>query len=338
MMKKALVLLAVFVALISGCVSDTPVVAPLTDEAGTNAYADAEQVRSRLQIAIASGGMSPEAYIEIGDKINSLENSGYDTGELRQLLSQTPVGGQENAATYNEPETLPQTSEENINSLAPQVVTWHYRNGKWAPDGEPPACPDKLVLQAPVDLRLPTSVLYPGQVRGGDFKPHGGFRTDDTDGPVEVTAPLQGYLKSAAYFTDSAGDHYMFDIQHQCGIMYRLGHLGAVPPKFQAVVDKIPKGGFGDSRTYEVGPVFVELGEVIATDTQWSTGFDWGVYDLRKENEASQDPAFREAHKDEPWQAYHALCWFDYLPSDQEQIVRSLPAADGVSGKTSAYC
>lgn len=32
-------------------------------------------------------------------------------------------------------------------------------------------CPDPLILQTPVDINKVTSILYPGQERGGDFKP-----------------------------------------------------------------------------------------------------------------------------------------------------------------------
>ncbi|MBI5553128.1 MAG: hypothetical protein HY917_00115 [Candidatus Diapherotrites archaeon] len=189
-----------------------------------------------------------------------------------------------------------------------------------------------------MNLDLATAILYPGQERGGDFKPHGGFRTDKTDGPVEVTAPLEGYVWRAARFIDSAGIHYMFDVVNECGIRYRLGHLGALPPKFQAIADSLPEPKLNDSRTTEVKPVFVQAGEIIATDTQESTEFDWGVYDLRHENEAARDSRFREAHSDEPDQAYHALCWLNYLPKDQQAVVKALPGGDGKSGKNSTYC
>ena len=42
--------------------------------------------------------------------------------------------------------------------------------------GTPPACPQQPMLATPVDLSLATSILYPGQVRGNAFKPHGGLR------------------------------------------------------------------------------------------------------------------------------------------------------------------
>ncbi|MBI4154276.1 hypothetical protein HY501_02990 [Candidatus Woesearchaeota archaeon] len=310
-------------------------------EIATENQQSLEQLKAQLQIALQSGGMSPEAHEEIDKSIAYFEGIGTEkekAQELREMLSQLSVGGQEDKISNNDP-AVPIVNSSVVNP-APHnlIVRWEFRDGKWAANGEPPACPTQIVLQAPVNLGIVASILYPGQERGGDFKPHGGFRTDGASGPVEVRAPLEGYVWRAARFMDEAGIHYMFDIQHPCGIMYRLGHLGAVPPKFQAIADALPERGFADSRTTIVDPVFVELGETIATDTQGSTGFDWGVYDLRKENQASQIPSFREAHKEKQDQAFYAVCWLNWLPGDQQEILKSLPGGDGISGKTSDYC
>ena len=49
-----------------------------------------------------------------------------------------------------------------------------------------PSCPTPL-LQTPVDLSKVTSILYPGQERGGNYKAHGGFGFDNaTDNLVTV--------------------------------------------------------------------------------------------------------------------------------------------------------
>ena len=339
-MRSALILIAAAV-IISGCVSDAPAVAPLSDVPQPvtvvnqpAANVEYNQIISELQIAVGYEGVTPEYYDETLSKVDRLEDRGYDVSELRRLLSQLTVGGREPESKQQPaaPETQPSQDE-----VSNKVVIWHnMENGTWVPRGDPPDCPE-LVFQSPVDLSLVSSIIYPGQVRSGDFKPHGGFRTDGVSGPVEVTAPMAGYIWNAAKFTDEFGLHYTFDIQHPCGIMYRLGHLNAVPEKLDAIFNETK--GFRDSRPFLVDPpVFVELGETIATDIQHRAGFDWGVYDLRKENAASQDPVFREAHKDEMSQAYYALCWLNMLPPEQESIVKSLPATDGISGKNSDYC
>ncbi len=53
-------------------------------------------------------------------------------------------------------------------------VTWTLTQDGWKPSGMLPACPDPLI-KFPVDLSQATSILYPGQYRGQDYKPHGGL-------------------------------------------------------------------------------------------------------------------------------------------------------------------
>ena len=58
------------------------------------------------------------------------------------------------------------------------------------------SCPTPL-LQTPVDLSKVTSILYPGQERGGNYKAHGGFGFDNaTDNLVTVKIPLSGFLQN----------------------------------------------------------------------------------------------------------------------------------------------
>ena len=64
---------------------------------------------------------------------------------------------------------------------------------------------------------------------------------------------------------------------------------------------------------------------------------DFGLYDLRKTNGVNYDAAFREKHPNIDEYGVHALCWFDYLSSEDEIFVRNLPAG-GSEGKVSDYC
>ncbi len=310
------------------------------------------QIKSELEQALKSRGITPESYERLTASIKDLEESNFDrnaTEELWKMLSQLQVGGKQKTVANNttktsntqEPANASETFNENPSDhipSKPSIVLWHYSENEWKPNGKPPECPPYIEFQLPVDRKLVSSILYPGQVRGGDFKPHGGFRTDGASGPIKVSAPMEGYVVDVARFYDEFGIHYMFDIQNPCGIMYRLGHLGEVPQKLEALFEKQTEIKTGDSRTFEVEPLFIEMGETIAINTQQGSGFDWGVYDLRKENTAVQDPLFRKEHADEPAQAYHALCWLDLLPPEDQTFVKSLPAADGISGKNSAYC
>jgi hypothetical protein len=74
-------------------------------------------------------------------------------------------------------------------------VTWSQTNDGWKPSAKPPACPSPLRILSPVNLTAVISILYPGQYRGGNYKPHGGFGFDSNLGQaVNVVAPLLEWL------------------------------------------------------------------------------------------------------------------------------------------------
>ena len=233
-------------------------------------------------------------------------------------------------------------STENAQTGKSEKVTWARTQDGWKVSGTPPACPNPLV-KLPVDISLATSILYPGQTRGGDFKAHGGFRFDNQkDNNVSVTAPLDAELVYASRYIEMGELQYMLDFIAPCGYTYRFDHLLALGPQFQAVADKLPPAKENDSRTSTVNPkVPVKAGETIATQigmnkNRLNVFFDWGLYDMRSKNQASKDAAWAAAH---PFSnAQHGVCWFDLLRDDDEAKVRALPASDSNSGSTSDFC
>lgn len=236
------------------------------------------------------------------------------------------------------------------NSSKSSNVSWDFDYGgtnTWKVSGNPPACSDPLVIDPPVDVNLASGILYPGQYRGGDYKPHGGFGFDNSGtNEVSVTAPIDGYLVSASGYLERGEVQYLLFFINDCGIMYKLDHLLTLAPKFAEIMGKIPTGEEGDSRTTRIDPkVFVAKGEVIATEIGFrnfegrkNIGVDFGLYDLRTTNEASKNSDYRNKHKGEEQQGFTALCWLDNLTEPSKSIVKNLPAADGESGKTSDYC
>lgn len=191
-------------------------------------------------------------------------------------------------------------------------------------------CPTPLLLQTPVDINKVTSILYPGQVRGGDFKPHGGFRFDSSRfDEIEVRAPMDAVFESASRYIEQGEVQYLFDFRTPCGIMYRFDHLLVLAPIFAEAVKDLPEAKEDDSRTSAIRQKLnVKKGELIAT----AVGFrknnnvfvDFGVYDMR--GKLFQSP--RE----------NAICWFDLLPPEGAAKVKSLPPADSVSGSQSTLC
>ena len=222
-------------------------------------------------------------------------------------------------------------------------VTWRFDGSDWAATGTPPACPSPLTFITPVNLSRVTSILYPGQLRGGDYKPHGGFRLDGPGetGVINIVAPMGATITRASQYLAGGERQFLFEFVNDCGIMYRFDHLLELSPRLQLVASILPPPTEGDSRTIDAPPgMTVAAGDVVAT----SIGFpvagnffvDWGVYDLRQRNPSGQSPAWQATHPGEF--AAWAICWFDNLTPGDAGTVRSLPAADGGSGQTSDYC
>lgn len=205
----------------------------------------------------------------------------------------------------------------------------HFLSG--SPTTKQTNCPKPLILQTPVDLSKVTSILYPGQVRGGDFKPHGGFRFDNSKPEeIEVKAPMEAKFVEGSRYIEQGEVQYMFDFQTPCGIRYRFDHLLVLTPKFAKIAESLPKPKENDSRTSRItSELSVITGEVIATAVGFrrnnNTFVDLGVYDLRGKN-PYQNPR------------PYAVCWFDLLPASDSAKIKSLPPADSISGSQSTLC
>ncbi len=233
---------------------------------------------------------------------------------------------------------------QNKNIQNNNFVTWRFNmnTNKWESSGTPPKC-SSMIFETPINLSKVSSILYPGQYRGGDYKPHGGFRYDNPKiNNLKVTSPISGYVSDGNRRIVSDGSvEYDFDIINPCGIMMRLDHLTNLSPEFQKLADRLPKPVKGASRTTVLTPyVFVKEGIWIGTQikTDVNFGLDWGVYDLRKENKASENSNYRKEHQEYAGASFHALCWLNYLPPKEQALAKSLPSADEVQGKKSDYC
>ena len=201
------------------------------------------------------------------------------------------------------------------------------------------SCPTPL-LQTPVDLSKVTSILYPGQERGGNYKAHGGFGFDNaTDNLVTVKIPLNGKITRVVRYREMGEIQYLFEFDGNCGVSFRFDHLRKLTPKFEAVGNAFPIKE--DTRTDPVSPpVAVTVGEVIATEVGFlnNVSVDFGVYDMRQKNEASKDPAWASAHSQYPADSY-GICWLNSLPQADSLAVKALPSRDGSkNGQTSDYC
>jgi hypothetical protein len=234
-------------------------------------------------------------------------------------------------------------------------VRWENTSeGGWMAMGTPPECPEPFKLASPSpQLGKATSVLYPGQERmgeifggqGGNYKPHGGLRFDESQKPsdVQVVSPIDGYVYRGSQFLSNGEIQYTFDLVHPCGYMVRVGHLRELSDTFKKYADKFPPAQEGDSRTERVDEFpQVRSGDVIATAAGYNGGpnifFDLGVFDLRQTNQASKDPAYQAKWASAKEHFYYGVCWFDMLPKADGSFIKTLPAGDPKAGKTSDYC
>lgn len=220
--------------------------------------------------------------------------------------------------------------------------SWEFDGEKWS-GSSAPACPVPLFPELPVDIALVSGILYPGQYRGGDYKPHGGFRFDGSK-PADITvkAPLDARLILGSRYIEQGEIQYLLVFENPCGVAYRFDHLLTLAPAFAQAADTLPPALPDDSRTTRFAPVIeVKRGDIIATAVGFAksqnVGVDWGVYDLRQPNAASQNESFATRHGAYREQTFYGICWFDLLPADIAQKIRSFPAS-GTEGNTSDYC
>jgi len=199
-------------------------------------------------------------------------------------------------------------------------------------------CEDILILKAPVNINLVTSVLYPGQVRGGDYKPHGGFRFDNSDNKISVKIPLDGSVMSGSRYKENGVIQYMFEFKNACDVSYRFDHLLRLSSKLQEIANTLPEPIEGDSRTTFLTPIKFFVGEEIATEVGAPNNVfvDFGVYDLRKQNDASKTSELIKQYPSDL--ASHGVCWLDWFPNEDSITLRQLPGADSQNGKKSDYC
>lgn len=226
------------------------------------------------------------------------------------------------------------------------ALLWSYNGNDWVANGEVPDCSEPLEIMTPIDMSLVSGMLYPGQVRGTDYKPHGGFAFDNqSNNSVAVKLPDDAVLWRATRYIQDGEVQYMVDFITDCGIAYRFDHFLTLSDRLMEIMNTLPEPTESTFTTYINPPIEFSKGEVLATEVGFrntlNVGFDFGVYDLRSRNAVSQnDAAWAELHKDEAEYAFYAICWLDNLAGNDKVTARALKArgAYGDEGKESDYC
>ncbi len=203
-------------------------------------------------------------------------------------------------------------------------------------------CNSQPRFQTPVDLSKVSSILYPGQYRGNEYKAHGGFRFDSyKPADIVVKAPLDAQIERAGRYIQNGDVQILLEFSAACGITYRFDHILTVAAELQSLVDSLPRPTSDSHTTLVNPPVNITVGQVIATavgsPSTHNTFVDFGVYNTLHKNKASNDPAWLAKHTQNPNDQY-GICWFDLLTPRDATLVRSLPSGSSESGKTSDYC
>ncbi|MEK9195755.1 MAG: hypothetical protein AAB914_00120 [Patescibacteria group bacterium] len=224
------------------------------------------------------------------------------------------------------PQSSQPTPSESKNS---DPVKWAFNEKglKWfAQSGKPTKCKDPFAFdQTPVDITQVTSLLMPGAYRGYSYKPHGGFRLDNSpDGKVEIKMPTDATLVSLTryYEGDPSTLQYLLTFETDCGIAFRFDHLYTLTPAFQKIAETTPEPKKDDTRTdpnIQFNRTKFKSGDVVATAIGFPAtknfGFDFGVYDYRNQNEISKNSKWAGIHNQYQSHEWFASCWIDMLPS-----------------------
>ena len=233
------------------------------------------------------------------------------------------------------------------------VTVWQNDGkGGWVTSARPPAC-SALVWQMPIDsLASVETILDPGQVRGGRYKAHGGFRL--TTNNVDVRSPIDGYIVNVAKYMEKEerpgmplvpgqGERQvLLDIQDPCGIQVRFDHLKTLDPALETALAAIPTRT--DSQTTFLSkPIAVKRGQLLATqvghtDTSVNAAFDFGVYDLRTKQYNRRSEADLRSFGPDGQLGMYALCWFDLFGSGNSRALRNFPRTSVEAASGSDVC
>lgn len=253
------------------------------------------------------------------------------------------IGDKTSKTTTNNAQKTAETAEDNNQPTQNSDLIWQQSDSGWRSSAAPPDCKQPFV-KMPADISKITSVLYPGQTRGGNYKTHGGFRFDNTkDNKITVTAPFDAYLVRGGSYLAENEIQYTFDAINNCGVMYRVGHVRELPDRLIKIADTWPAAS-NNSATQSIDPpMFIKQGEILGTKvgiiSEGNTFFDFGLYDYRQENEASKNSAYQSAHTQDKELSWHAVCWLKgWLPAADQSKLLALPAGDPNSEKNSDYC
>ena len=238
-----------------------------------------------------------------------------------------------------------QSSRAISDKTVPIKWTFNDKLGRWTvPGAVPPNCTEPIITNSPLDTTKATAKLFPGQYRGGDYKPHGGFSFDTSrSSDIQVVMPMNAKLTGMSRYIEGNEVQYLLSFETDCGIAFRFDHLYTLSPAFQRIANTLPVPKPDDSREKFISPaVSFKAGVVVATaighPATNNIGMDFGVYDYRKPNDISKNATWAALHQKNKPLDWYGVCWFDMLPSADKVRTNALPSRDQKSKNISDYC
>lgn len=313
-----------------------------------------------LLATVSAAATAPKAGKTCNKAGIKVAKNGYVFSCLKSGKKLTWSNGVPTKKTTPKPTPTPSQSGQNNPTPSPSLndsqssnnqVTWNWMDNQniWVVQGIPPACTFPIIPAGSLlDFTKPVSLLQPGQIRGGSYKPHGGLRWSVYGSYIadtKITVPFDGVVTDAWQYKTEGVYQFGVNIVHPCGFMLRLGHLHIASPQFATILDKLPPAVEMDSReNYINPPVTVKAGDLIATAVgipppasadAMGTFFDFGLLDLRSPNPVV--PADFNSNAAAKYAKY-SLCWYqgNYLSENDKALAAKLPLSNGDS--TSTYC
>ena len=244
--------------------------------------------------------------------------------------------------------SAPSTAPSPTSPIASAPVVWRFDGKEWISQGSVTQCPSPLIPTGELlDFSKVLSIVQPGQIRGGSYKPHAGLRWSEFGGVVKgisIKAPFDGEVVAAAQYISEGNYQFTINIIHPCGIMLRLGHLLEPSDSIKKILSTIPPAIENDSRESFLSGTFIKKDQLIASEVgmvppaspdSLGTFMDLGIVDLRKKNPAL-DSSFK-SNADVKYSLY-SVCWYEgnYFSDSDRARVLNLPFSNGDA--TSDYC
>lgn len=287
----------------------------------------------------------------------TLGSRGFSVFELLigLVLLSTLVGVGYFVWTRQNPDTKNADAPQPIKTKESNDVIWAFDEQKqewYVQSGKAPKCDSSFQFDSsPVDFSTVATVLFPGQYRGYNYKPHGAFRVyDATAGQVDIKMPVDAKITSLTRYLESPDNamQYLVTFVNDCGIEIKFDHLATLSPRLQAIAETRPAAKLDDTRgdpNNKPTPELFKAGEVIATvighPNTKNYGFDFGVSDYREPNTISKNKDWVALHETYIASEWYGVCWFDMLPGEDADTAKKLsetPTNPEKPNLVSDYC